>query len=878
MSSPDFEIFLALGVILFMVLSPVLAWPQTRRLTPIVLSFYILFLWLHWDIVAGNRMTYHDTAWNLEGWSAIIQQWVYSGEPLGWNPFIGAGQPFALYHNVLSSLPSVFFAWLFKSLGLPFDSTQNFKLIWTFGHLNICTGALLLFRLLYRDSWVCLLGMTTLLFGGLFFVELGQGVVIYVLSFLPYMLFFLINYYRERTWPPLLLFAVFLGMSVNYYIPTYMAYTLLMFLLAAWLAAGLREDVSVRAEVRSLGQTLRKQLWVIPPALLLMAATAGPMFFNYAEIQDYASPTRGYSTNDAKTTDYTHQKGVSVPWHAYSMLIHPRMTSMTDLHSAYYIGLIPCIAVVASLIVGGNRLFMILSLFLVVISAKDIFGLPLWEWLRGFLPLGDTLRHTFMFARLAAFFLLTVSLAGLLSLKSSGATPLRKILAVMLGAVFWAGLFWDEWTWNLQMKFMLAGMVLILFAASRWIPKAGAPVVCLAVLLAFHAYDLIDVTRKHPLPQSPFWGKFDYPRQYRMDPIVYPATWQVRPEESIPVPQYMKSTYNKEAIWANKFPDTMLWLQKDLTWFLLRQRFLDEEIAYANPFYHKNLELKQAEGNLFYALPAGNHADPEALVLPALKRILNLDRPLMQVTGMSGMPEKTGETGNAKTQQVWFSFSLEEGFSPDRLEIKSWPWLGSWKGGSVEVWQSENGRSWQFVQELKLEEAVPDKTHHYYTFALGQPVTQPFFKLVIDAAHISLFSSVQLAESGVKASQPVVEKGGTLIQSHNPGSNRVTVDLDLPSDAYLLRMENYHPGWTATVDGNAVPITRVSPNFQAVSVPAGQHTVEFEFRSLYPTLVILHIVTGLLGGAGLLWWLSGIRLPGVRAAMKDTAPEVSASS
>lgn len=872
MSSPDLHIVLALSVIVLMVLSPILAWPQTRRLAPFVLLLYVLFLGVHWDIVAGDRMTYHDTAWNLEGWSAIIQQWVYSGESLGWNPYIGAGQPFSIYHNAFSSLPSVFFAWLFKTIGLPFDSAQNFKLIWTFGHFNICTGALLFFRLLYRESWVCLLGMSSLLFGGLFFIELGQGVVIYVLSFLPYMLFFLIKYYRERTWPPLLLFAVFLGMSVNYYIPTYMAYTLVLFLLAVWVTAGLREDVSVRMELRSLGQALRKQLWVIPPALLLIAATSAPMFFNYSEIQDYASPTRGYSTNDARANAQSYQPGMAVPLDVYSMLIHPRITGMVDLHSAYYIGILPCIAVVASIFTGGRWIYLVLSLCLVVFSAQDIFGFPFWNWLRQYLPLGETMRHTFLFARLAAFFILTASLAGLLALKNGPHSPVRKALAVTLGVAFWGVLFWDDWRLDLQMRVLLGAGALFVLAASRWMKNAPGPAICLATVLLFHAYDMLQVTFNHPLPQSPIWGRFQYPRYYAMNPIVYPQEWRVRPKRSIPVPHYMKSMYNKEAVWANKFPDTMWWLQKDLSAFLLRQRFLDKKITYAHTFYHRNLELKQAQGSMFYALPAGEGASLKALTFSALKRILKVDRPNLQLTAMSANPE--GE----KAPKVWFSFSIEESFLPDRMEIQTGTALGSLPKGSVEVWQSADGQAWRFLQKLKLEEAVPDRTHHHWTFAFQQPITQRYFKLVVDARHLAFFSSVQLVESAEAGSQPVVEPGGTLVQRHSPGSNRVTIDLDLPRDAYVLRMENFHPGWTATLDGNEVPIARVAPNFQAVFIPKGSHTLTFEFETLYPNLVILHIMLGLLGGVGLLWWLSGIKIRADQAGTADTTSEAPSPS
>jgi hypothetical protein len=43
--------------------------------------------------------------------------------------------------------------------------------------------------------------------------------------------------------------------------------------------------------------------------------------------------------------------------------------------------------------------------------------------------------------------------------------------------------------------------------------------------------------------------------------------------------------------------------------------------------------------------------------------------------------------------------------------------------------------------------------------------------------------------------------------------------------------EQFYPGWRATVDGRPAEIARWGGAFQSVAVPAGEHTVAFEFRS-----------------------------------------------
>ncbi len=47
----------------------------------------------------------------------------------------------------------------------------------------------------------------------------------------------------------------------------------------------------------------------------------------------------------------------------------------------------------------------------------------------------------------------------------------------------------------------------------------------------------------------------------------------------------------------------------------------------------------------------------------------------------------------------------------------------------------------------------------------------------------------------------------------------------------LALHEQFFPGWTATIDGKSAAVERWMGAFQAVSVPAGEHTVEFRYRS-----------------------------------------------
>ena len=88
-----------------------------------------------------------------------------------------------------------------------------------------------------------------------------------------------------------------------------------------------------------------------------------------------------------------------------------------------------------------------------------------------------------------------------------------------------------------------------------------------------------------------------------------------------------------------------------------------------------------------------------------------------------------------------------------------------------------------------------------------------------------------------------VERGDTIFEtSYAP--NRLTYHAHSARGGVAVFSEVYFPwGWTATVDGEEVPIARVNYVLRAVKLPAGSHTVTMTFdpRSLHTTGVIATI-------------------------------------
>jgi hypothetical protein len=68
------------------------------------------------------------------------------------------------------------------------------------------------------------------------------------------------------------------------------------------------------------------------------------------------------------------------------------------------------------------------------------------------------------------------------------------------------------------------------------------------------------------------------------------------------------------------------------------------------------------------------------------------------------------------------------------------------------------------------------------------------------------------------------------------GANRLVVTTISAEARLLVLSEMYFPGWRAAVDGAETPIYRTNYLFRGVVVPAGRHTVTFEYR---PTSVAL---------------------------------------
>ncbi len=72
---------------------------------------------------------------------------------------------------------------------------------------------------------------------------------------------------------------------------------------------------------------------------------------------------------------------------------------------------------------------------------------------------------------------------------------------------------------------------------------------------------------------------------------------------------------------------------------------------------------------------------------------------------------------------------------------------------------------------------------------------------------------------------------------------RVVLQVEAPAPAYLILRDAFYPGWTASVNGESMPIQRANVIFRALRVPAGSSRVVFAFE---PQLWRLALAVGLM--------------------------------
>ncbi len=93
----------------------------------------------------------------------------------------------------------------------------------------------------------------------------------------------------------------------------------------------------------------------------------------------------------------------------------------------------------------------------------------------------------------------------------------------------------------------------------------------------------------------------------------------------------------------------------------------------------------------------------------------------------------------------------------------------------------------------------------------------------------------------------------SVLRQLSPGdSPDIIAEVEAEAPSTVVIRESWHPRWVAMIDGQVVPVRRLTPNFPAVDVPAGRHTLALRFDRPWWALAswLLWPLAVLLGAAG----------------------------
>jgi hypothetical protein len=116
----------------------------------------------------------------------------------------------------------------------------------------------------------------------------------------------------------------------------------------------------------------------------------------------------------------------------------------------------------------------------------------------------------------------------------------------------------------------------------------------------------------------------------------------------------------------------------------------------------------------------------------------------------------------------------------------------------------------------------------------------------------------------VAGDPPLAAPANATVRFVSDQADTVTVEATLPKPGFLLLLDTYFAGWTATVNGQPARIYRADYNFRAVQLPAGPSTVCFAYRpTSFRVGLMLAAIGWLILGTGFCWSRTRSKRPGL---------------
>jgi hypothetical protein len=90
-------------------------------------------------------------------------------------------------------------------------------------------------------------------------------------------------------------------------------------------------------------------------------------------------------------------------------------------------------------------------------------------------------------------------------------------------------------------------------------------------------------------------------------------------------------------------------------------------------------------------------------------------------------------------------------------------------------------------------------------------------------------SQVALVNNNFKFKVPNLD-ASAIVKIVNLSDLQIDIKTNSSSPAFLVLSDVYYPGWTAKIDGTQTKIFQTNYVLRGVQVPAGEHTIKFEFK------------------------------------------------
>lgn len=162
----------------------------------------------------------------------------------------------------------------------------------------------------------------------------------------------------------------------------------------------------------------------------------------------------------------------------------------------------------------------------------------------------------------------------------------------------------------------------------------------------------------------------------------------------------------------------------------------------------------------------------------------------------------------------WRLFGVRWALIDERVVLPPYPWPVRGRAGGVSLVDVGPVRPHAFVATRWGLAASVDQALD--ALALGDRAQDP--------------EAVVLDGDGPPSTAPANEPRGTCVE-HSERPEQIELTCTAAYAGFAVLLDEFAPGWTATVDGVPAPIRRADGLFRAVPVAAGTHRVTFTYRT-----------------------------------------------